>query len=408
MAKKPKTALGKLFAALGSFWLAIALLVNLFLLTWLGTLEQVDKGIHAVQGQYFESWLVLAKAGPLKVLLPGGYITMGLLVLNLFIGGLVRIRKTKSTVGIIIAHVGIALMMAGGLVEHMYSIYGRVILYEGQASAQFEEYAGYEVAIWNADTLGAVEEFLIPASDFAGLGGAGSRTFQRAELPFDLILKRYMNNCELKEAVGVGVPSAPVVDGHFLVERPDEKEEESNFAGLYATVVTDGGSTVIDSLLFGRAVHPWVFEAGGKKWAVKLRHTVHSMPFSLKLEKFIKDDHPGITMARSFSSDVVRVDADGTEHPLRIEMNEPLRKDGYIIYQASYGPQQGMPGRPYSVLAVSKNPSDRIPWLSVAVIAIGLTWTFLAKLLGFLAKQKRSALKAAQASPSSSEGKSAA
>ncbi|MFT6110946.1 MAG: hypothetical protein ACJA2W_003875, partial [Planctomycetota bacterium] len=63
MAKKPKTLPGQLFAALGSFWLATALLVNLFLLTWFGTLEQVDKGIHAVQAQYFESWIVLAKAG---------------------------------------------------------------------------------------------------------------------------------------------------------------------------------------------------------------------------------------------------------------------------------------------------------------------------------------------------------
>ena len=408
MAKKPKTALGKLFAALGSFWLAVALLVNLFLLTWLGTLEQVEKGIHAVQGQYFESWVVLAKAGYIKLLLPGGYITMGLLVLNLFVGGLVRIRKTKSTVGIIIAHVGIALMMGGGLVEHMYSVYGRVVLYEGDTSQQFEEYSGYEVAIWDADNLGSVEEYLIPEADFNSLEGTGSRTFQRSELPFDLILKRYMSNSELREAAGVGVPTSPVVEGHFLVGRPDEKEEESNFAGIYATAVTDGGSRVVESVLWGRSVHPWVFEAGGKRWAVIMRHTVHSMPFSLKLEKFIKDDHPGITMARSFSSDVIRIDEDGTEHPLRIEMNEPLRKDGLIIYQASYGPQEGRPGRPFSVLAVSKNPSDRIPWVSVAIIALGLTWTFLAKLFGFLMKQKRSALKATQATSGSNEGKSAA
>ncbi|MEM8714030.1 MAG: hypothetical protein AAGG01_24060, partial [Planctomycetota bacterium] len=194
MAKKPKTPLGKLFAALGSFWLAIALLVNLFLLTWLGTLEQVEKGIHAVQAQYFESWIVWAQAGPLKLLLPGGYVTMGLFVLNLLVGGLVRIRKTKATVGVIIAHVGIALMMGGGLVEHMYSKYGRVVLYEGDTADQYQEYAGWEVAVWDADAESAVEEFLIPSSDFDGLGGSAARTFERAELPFDIILKRYMVN----------------------------------------------------------------------------------------------------------------------------------------------------------------------------------------------------------------------
>lgn len=408
MAKKPKTLAGKIFAALGSFWLAVALLVNLFLLTWFGTLEQVDKGIHAVQSQYFESWYVLAKAGPIKLLLPGGYVTMGLLVVNLFVGGLVRIRKTKATIGIIIAHVGIALMMGGGLVEHMFSTYGRVVLHVGEESDQFQEYAGWEVAIWSADATGSVEEFLIPESEFADLGGSASRTFQRGELPFDLILKRYMQNAEITAAVGVGVPTAPVIEGQFLVGVPLNKEEERNFAGVYATVVSDNGAKVEDSLLWGFSRHPWVFEAGGKRWAMILRNRTHSMPFSLKLEKFIKDDHPGMSMARAYSSDVIRTDADGTEHKLRIQMNEPLRKDGLIIYQASYGPPDGRPGDPYTVLAVSRNPSDRIPWLSVAVIALGLTWTFVARLMGFLAKQKRMAVKAAGTTSGEAQGKSAA
>ncbi|QDV07128.1 Cytochrome c biogenesis protein Ccs1 [Planctomycetes bacterium Poly30] len=408
MAKKPTTLPGKLFAALGSFWLAIALLVNLFLLTWLGTLEQVEKGIHAVQGEYFESWLVLAKAGPIKLLLPGGYVTMGLFVVNLFVGGLVRIRKTKATIGIIIAHVGIALMMAGGLVEHMYSSYGRVVLYEGDEADQFQEYAGWEVAIWNADAVGSIEEFLIPQSDFADLGGSASRTFQRAELPFDIILKRFMVNSELEEAVGVGIPSNPVVDGHFLVGKPKDKEEERNFAGVYATIVAEGGKKVEDSLLWGIARNPWVFEAGGKRWAMVLRNATHTMPFSLKLEKFIKDDHPGMAMARAYSSDVIRTDPDGTEHKLRIQMNEPLRKDGLIIYQASYGPADGKPGDPYTVLAVSRNPSDRIPWISVGVITLGLMWTFIARLLGFLAKQQRKAVGQAGKSGEKARGKSAA
>ena len=69
MAKKPTTLMARILAPLGSFWLAVALLVNLFLLTWLGTLEQVEKGIHQVQEEYFESWIVFAKAaeGPRRV-----------------------------------------------------------------------------------------------------------------------------------------------------------------------------------------------------------------------------------------------------------------------------------------------------------------------------------------------------
>ncbi len=100
-------------------------------------------------------------------------------------------------------------------------------------------------------------------------------------------------------------------------------------------------------------------------------------------------------MARAYSSEVTRIESDGTEHRKLIEMNAPMREEGLIIYQASFGPQNGEPGPPYSVLAVSVNPSDRIPWVSVIIITVGLLWTFLAKLIGFLRKETRRAGKGA-------------
>ncbi|MEM6672655.1 MAG: cytochrome c biogenesis protein ResB [Planctomycetota bacterium] len=393
MAKKPNTLPEAILAQLGSFWLAIACLVNLFLLTWLGTLEQVEKGIHQVQVEYFESWVVAAKAGPLKLLLPGGYITMGLLTLNLLIGGLVRIRKSKATIGVIIAHVGIAVMMLGGLLEHAVADYGRIILHEGEEGDEFQEYAGWEVAIWDADATAGIQEYIIPEEQFADLAGPDTRTFRRADLPFDLVLGNFLENCEPRRAAGI-VPTAPVYEDLFLSEKPRDKEEERNIAGLYATAITEQGTSVQKSFLFGVEQFPWVVEAGGKNWAVELRHTVHPMPFRLRLVKFTKEDHPGMAMARAYSSDVVRIDPDGSEHPVRIEMNKPLREKGLVIYQASYGPQNGMPGEPYSVLAVSRNPSDRVPWIAVTIIAIGLVWTFLARLIGFVGKEKRRSAKA--------------
>jgi len=408
MAKKPKTLPGRVFAQFGSIWLTIALLTNLFLLTWLGTLEQVEKGIHQVQAEYFESWWVLAKAGPLKVLLPGGYFTMGLFTVNLVIGGLIRIRKSKATIGVIIGHVGIALMMIGGLVEHATSDYGRIVLHTGEEGGEFQEYEGWEVAIWDADATSGVQEYIIPGAQFTGLDGAALRTFERADLPFDLVLSRFMENCTPKRAASSGAPDAPVVEGMFLSEQAKDPENERNIAGLYVKAINGGAALHEETFLFGIEQFPWVFAAGGKNWAVELRHTVHSMPFRLRLVKFTKDDHPGMSMARAYFSDVIKIDADGSEHPLRIEMNKPLREKGLIVYQSGFGPQDGGLGEPYSVLAVSKNPSDRIPWISVTVIAVGLLWTFLARLLGFLGKERRRALKAAgQSAGSGAETKAA-
>ena len=44
---------------LGSMKLSVVIVVLLGLLTWLGTLAQVDKGLYEVQKDYFESWLVV-------------------------------------------------------------------------------------------------------------------------------------------------------------------------------------------------------------------------------------------------------------------------------------------------------------------------------------------------------------
>ena len=120
-----------------------------------------------------------------------------------------------------------------------------------------------------------------------------------------------------------------------------------------------------------------------------LRRKAHSMPFSLRLEKFTKEDHPGMTMARSFSSDVTKILPDGTEEAVHIRMNEPLRDGGLVVYQASYGPPEGQPGEPYSVLAVSRNPSDRMPWIAVSVIAIGLALAMFDRLFEFVKRARK-------------------
>ena len=61
----------RLLDGLGSARLACALLVLLALLTWLGTLAQVELGLHAAQKRYFESFLLVHWLGPIPVPLPG-------------------------------------------------------------------------------------------------------------------------------------------------------------------------------------------------------------------------------------------------------------------------------------------------------------------------------------------------
>jgi hypothetical protein len=170
---------------------------------------------------------------------------------------------------------------------------------------------------------------------------------------------------------------------------PPEQEAERNIAGLVARFREPGTGVESRALLWGAEAAPASFEAGGKRWAITLRHKRYAMPFTIALEDFRKEEHPGMSMAKSFESDVLKIE-DGSEQKVRIQMNEPLRHRGLVLFQASWGPENAPPGsRLFSVFAVVRNPSDYWPTWACAVIAVGLLLVFIPKLLRFAGRQRR-------------------
>ena len=369
----------KLLDFLASYGLACLLLLNLFLLTYFGTLYQVEGGLYEAQKRYFESWIVVQRE-PIPLLLPGGVTCMGLLAVNLFLGGLVRIRKTWRTAGIIVVHCGIALLLASGLVKMKFSDDGHLTLTEGQASDEFASYHLWEVVVWDAAQETRVEEHLIPHQQLVDLTGGRSRRFTSAALPFDLELSGFLRNCEPLPKGPNWQAQSPTVEGYALLQREVDTTAERNISGLTARFIDKTDGRTAEALLWGIEYHPATFESGGKTWAVSLRHKRYSMPFTIRLEDFRKEDHPGMTMARSFESDVTKYEG-GSEQKIRIQMNEPLRHQGLVLFQSSWGPENAGPNdRLWSVFSVVRNPSDYWPVYACIVIGVGLVLTFLPRL----------------------------
>ncbi|MBT5737473.1 MAG: hypothetical protein HOI29_02745, partial [Planctomycetes bacterium] len=114
-----------------------------------------------------------------------------------------------------------------------------------------------------------------------------------------------------------------------------------------------------------------------------------SMPFSIRLDNFEKVDHPGISMAKEYRSDVTQKAA-ASQRKVRIEMNDPLRDQGLILFQSSWGPSNAAPDAElYSVFTVVRNPSDQWPLYSCIVIGIGMAITFIQKFLAYSKKQAK-------------------
>lgn len=231
----------------GSYGLGIALMLILLVLTFAGTLHQVrlssSMGPEAAIESFFGAPYVLMPLGGENSLvslpLPGMGITCALLFANLLIGGMFRVRWTWRHAGVLVAHGGILLLLAG-------------------------------IMLGNKMTV-AVDQVELPQGD---------------------------------------------------------------------------------------RVHE------------------QSLPFDLRLNRFVPEFYPGTSKPKSYESQVTVFPESGGQYDAVIRMNEPLRLSGWTLYQMSWGQDSLHPGRLISVLRASHNPLEQMPKWSSYIIAAGLLWHF--------------------------------
>ena len=379
-------------ASLGSMKVAVVILLYLGILVFAGTIAQIDMSAYDVQKRYFESW-----TAPLFFGLhgPGGLPVMAMLFLTLVCGGVLRVRWHKGNLGILVAHMGILLLLLAGYVKYQFSISGMVALFETESSQNFVSFHEWELAVIQQDGL-AVRERTVSADELDGahdgnvMVGGGAH----GELPFSFLVHHWLDNCEPQPASSTVNIRMPIVDGAYL--RPLDtnlRKREVNIAGCYVEVRAATGP-VQKAILWGFESRPmlfndapWVFEVAGQRYGLMLRRKTWQLPFTLRLDQFKKQDHPGSAMARDFSS-YVTVQEAGRDLPVRIFMNNPLRRDGHVVYQTQFG-QDPRNKRYYSVFEIGRNPSDAWPEWSCYVIAVGLLLHFGRKLLGYIRAQAR-------------------
>lgn len=390
------------FEFIASYGFACVVFLLLLLLVFLGTIEQVDHGLYEVQKRYFESLFLVHWFEPfggrlaIPLPLPGVYLLLILFTVNLIAGGIVRMRKNKNTVGNLIIHGGMLFMIAGGFVNFKFAQDGHMTLAESQHSDEFVSYYDWEIAIAQPENGVYQSEYLVPHERLAYLAPEDSAAFTRDDLPFELVVEGFQRNCQ-PMAMGPMMPhEGELVDGFTLHGMPLDKEAERNIAGAYATVREKKSGATQKAILWGFSAHPWTVTVDGKPYLIDLRHRRYALPFTIVLDKFTHELHPRTQMAKTFMSDVTKIE-NGVSQAIKITMNEPLRHKGYTFYQASWQPANPQLGTPVkSTLAVVKNPADQWPLYSCIVISAGLLIHFTAKLLKYLrAENKRLAARGA-------------
>lgn len=371
---------------LSSLGLSCILFLLLLVLTYLGTLYQVEHGLYEAQRKYFESFFLIHRAfGVLPVPLPGTYLVSIVLCANLVLGALVRARKDWKRLGLWIAHAGIVVLLGGSFAAFQWSDEGHMTLNEHEQADVFESYNEWEITVRETASSGEVDEQVIGQQH---LRSGRDVTFAFEAVPFTVSVSGYESNCEPRPA-SVGKTGARVIDGFTLKSKPINKKQGRNAAGAYITVTETGGGKSHEGILWGWAQHPFRFSAGGKQWDIDMHRRRWTLPFTIVLDKFTHERHPGTMMPKTFRSDVTRIE-DGVSQQIEISMNKPMRHRGYSFYQSSWGSDNAGPGtRIYSVFSVVRNPADQVPLYACIIITVGLTLYFSLRLASHLRRESK-------------------
>ncbi|MBP9853297.1 MAG: cytochrome c biogenesis protein ResB [Candidatus Omnitrophica bacterium] len=360
--------------SIASIKITVVCLLLLFILTFWGTVAQVNQGLYEAQQQFFNSWYFLVFN---FLPFPGAQLVLWVLFINLCAVSITRFVYRWSHIGILVIHLGLLTYFVSAFVTLHMVEESNVTLSEGQGSNVGVAYHYWEVAVW----LESKPEFKkVYAFDLKGLKSGEQLSF--ADLGVEAAVKSYFQNAEAYVGNEAQNTIKNVSGIHELRKSDLNKEPEKNFPGIVIDV-TGQGQKKDSVLLFGKESRPTTIEIDGKSVNLQVQRKRYPLPITVILKKFEMEKHPGTEIARSYKS-YVTIEHGGAKRDAEIYMNHPYRYKNYTFYQASYSVDAS--GNMRSTLAVVRNSGRLLPYISSLLTFTGLAIHFL--MMAFKRKKK--------------------
>lgn len=357
------------------------------LLVFVGTIAQVEQGLYQAQDRYFRSFFVYWYPGGGSwgiPVFPGGYLLGGILTLNLIANYIRRYKFNRANIGLLTVHMGLVLLLVGQLFTDLLSTESAMNLQLGETKNYSEDFFASELVV--ADTTDpdkarvvAVPTQLLTSTPLIAL----------PEKPFQLQVEQYWPNADILEQSATGAVASGATEGvgrtlWVQSHPPTVKMDERNVPA--ATVKLSHAGKPVGTWLLSGMLRPQSFQHEGRSYEIAMRPKRHYVPYSMTLLDLRHDVYPGTDIPKNFSSRV-RIDnaETGEQREVLIYMNNPLRYQGLTYYQyqmAARGPVKS------STLQVVRNPGWLTPYFACLLVGVGLTWQFMAHLVGFLKQRK--------------------
>jgi len=361
---------------LSSARITVVCLFLLFILTFWGTVAQVQQGLYAAQDRFFNGFFFLAGG---FIPFPGAQLVLWVLFINLISMLIVDFDKFKRwhNVGNLIVHFGLILYFVAAFLVFHVSQESNVRLRVGEATNVSTSYQQWELAYWLGDT----QKREITSIDTFNFKSNYEIPLENKD--FSIKVKQFYANSEaFNDSDGKKNPKILNASGiTLLTPKPLSKEREENVVGGVFSLRFD--NKFLTLYLYGAEGQPTSISIDGKTYFFILRHKHFPLPFTIKLDHFKAEFHPGTEMAKSYES-FVTISTGSLMRQAHIYMNNPLRYKDYTVYQASYDVDNM--GRQYSTLAVVKNFARTLPYIACLTVFLGLALHFLIQ--AFISKAK--------------------
>lgn len=366
-------------------------------------IELVLMGMSAVSLAALSSWLWLAGDGAylgdagmriLWQLIQGG------LAAGVVLAGCIFLFKRHG--GLVLIHIGLALLMLGEWFVSFFAKEERLVIREGESTNAAIDIRETELAVIRTGSGSDADDVLaIPRANLLHSLNH-DEPIRHPQLPFDVRVIDYYKNSDLRRA-GPN-EDHPATAGQGLAWRAEEMRSGSgadssgqvDMASAYVSLTEKDSGQPIGTYLVSQFLAPPQFTervaVGGKSYELALRFKHAYKPYTMHLIDVRKDDYIGTSTPRNYSSDVRLVDPSrNVDRHVRIWMNNPLRYAGETFYQSGYSvdPRTGVET---TTLQLVTNTGWMIPYVACMFVWFGMQAHFSAMLLRFLTRRDEALL----------------
>lgn len=355
-------------------------LVAAFVVVLAGTLAMGGGDLHYAQTRFFKSFVVWwSPAHDLHLpVLPGAYTIGALLLANLVARQVTSFAVRGISVGALMIHSGVGLLLLGQLVADQMSERSALRLTRGLPANYAEDLLAQELVI--ADRDGPV--VTVPESVLERKGEVHHQPSQ-----LTIRVKEFWPNAGLSVRPVPGARRISVTRGTtrntaYILPRPVVEDAETGNAPAAVIEVLTPSSSLGAWILSTRLRGTQRFAHQNREFEIALGARRRYRPFSITLLDARRDLHHGTDVARSIWSRVrIQNPASRDEREVVVAVNKPFRYQGETYYQS----QVDAAGE-RSTLQVVRNPGWAMPYISCALVGFGLLVQLTAPLKGLARK----------------------